>query len=183
MITRAELAKMARQHPALARRGLETADRDDEKALRNRTGKPKDDAHFKNHAPLSASTAISGREPEKEPCATQTDGEAISVKLRKKRTMNQTEARFAAILDARKTTGEVISWRYEGIRLKWGGDMHYTGDFIAFLTCSAKPTIYEVKGAHIYDRDLVRFKGCRAEWPEFAFEMWQWKNKTWTRIH
>jgi hypothetical protein len=33
--------------------------------------------------------------------------------------------------------------------------------------------LIEVKGGHIWDRDIVRFKGARAYWPEFAFEMHQ----------
>jgi hypothetical protein len=40
----------------------------------------------------------------------------------------------------------------------------------------------EVKGPHIFDRDIVRFKGCRAEWPEFHFQMWQLKKGEWSRI-
>lgn len=162
--TREQMAKV----PG-GKKALETADLDDEKALRNR----------ERRAPAPN---VGPSVPEKAQCTSQTAGEAISAKLRKKRTMNQTEARFAAVLETRQARQEVLSWRYEGIRLKWGGDMHYTGDFVVF-TIVGKPTIYEVKGAHIYERDLVRFKGCRSEWPEFAFEMWQWKKKTWTRLH
>lgn len=43
-------------------------------------------------------------------------------------------------------------------------------------------TMIEVKGAHIYERDLVRFKGARADWPEFSFEMWQWARGEWSKI-
>lgn len=100
--------------------------------------------------------------------------------LPKPRQMNKTERRFADLLDARKRDGKILHWVYEGIRLKWGGGMHYTGDFVVF-TGSDCPTIYEVKGAHIRDRDVVRFKGCRAEWPQFPFEMWQWKSGKWTQ--
>lgn len=46
----------------------------------------------------------------------------------------------------------------------------------------ADVTLIEVKGAHIWSRDLVRFKGCRAEWPMFQFEMHQLVRGTWTRI-
>jgi hypothetical protein len=42
--------------------------------------------------------------------------------------------------------------------------------------------LIEIKGAHIWDRDIVRFKGARAYWPEFQFEMHQKKNGIWTRI-
>jgi hypothetical protein len=98
----------------------------------------------------------------------------------KPRAMNKTERRFADMLDARKRSGEILHWVYEGIRLKWGGSMHYTGDFVVFNGNDC-PTIYEVKGAHIRDRDIVRFKGARNEWPQFPMEMWQWKEGKWTQ--
>src|SRR4051812_35225485 len=45
--------------------------------------------------------------------------------------MNKTEARFARLLDARLERGEILSYEYEGITLRWPDGMRYTPDFAA----------------------------------------------------
>ena len=123
-----------------------------------------------------------------------------SAKITKPR-MNGTESSFALILEARKRKGEIVEWRYEGIKLAWGADprtgksMIYTPDFFVVVDGTignpdleagigiSDITLIEVKGAHIFDRDLVRFKGCRAAWPLFRFEMHQKTKEGWRRIH
>lgn len=107
---------------------------------------------------------------------------AVAPKIKKPREMNKTERAFADLLEAKKRAGEILSWRYEGIRLKWGGCMHYCPDFIVFDAIGL-PKCIEVKGAHIWSRDRVRFLGCRAEWPEFIFELFQWKKGEWKRLY
>jgi hypothetical protein len=115
-------------------------------------------------------------------------GGQIEPKTARGRQMNKTEAEFARILEAQKRKGEIVEWRFEGIRLKWGDTMHYKPDFV--VRRAALPEIYrppllliEVKGGHIWDRDLVRFKGCRAEWKlAFDFALWQKKGGNWTRL-
>lgn len=103
--------------------------------------------------------------------------------------MNKTEAEFALMLEAQKRSGEILRYEYEGITLRWA-DMRYTPDFVVFEDSYLhvkKPDshiikLIEVKGGHIWDRDIVRFKGARAYWPEFAFEMWQLKkDQGWNR--
>jgi hypothetical protein len=99
--------------------------------------------------------------------------------------MNKTEAEFGRILEAMKLRGEILFYCYEGIRLKWGDCMFYKPDFL--LTkwdgASQRTVLVEVKGAHIWDRDLVRFRGCRAEWRHvFDFELWQKKGGQWERL-
>jgi len=116
---------------------------------------------------------------------------------RKSRGMNKTEIAFANLLQAKVGRGELVEFRYEGMKLDWSG-MTYTPDFVAvkskeddYLTGedrelekfpSVRLVFYEVKGAHIYDRDMVRFKGARAQWPLFDFQMWQCKSREWTRL-
>lgn len=100
----------------------------------------------------------------------------------KERQPNKTEQRFLDICEARRKRNEIAGYRYEGIRLKWGGSMHYTPDVTIFENHNDRPVFVEVKCGHIFDRDIVRFKGCRAEWPEFAFSMWQWKSGEWRQI-
>jgi len=60
--------------------------------------------------------------------------------------------------------------------------MRYTPDFVVFRP-SQKILFIEVKGAHIWDRDLVRFKGARAYWPEFDFELHQKRDGVFQRIY
>ena len=70
--------------------------------------------------------------------------------------------------------------------LRWGKCMTYKPDFMgaAGLVGSQRPVLIEVKGGHIFDRDIVRFKGCSAEWGWlFEFQLWQWKDAKWTRLY
>ncbi len=72
--------------------------------------------------------------------------------------------------------------------LRWGNCMYYKPDFMEDGRVNGepilKPRLIEVKGAHIYSRDLVRFKGCAAEWGwHFTFELHQWKDRKWTRLY
>jgi hypothetical protein len=123
----------------------------------------------------------------------------------KKGRQNKTELSFGLILEAQKQRGEIVEYRYQGIRLPWGEDpntgalMHYKPDFYVvewaeklLLGKALSPErgifwkvaikLIEVKGAHIFSRDLVRFRGCRAEWPMFHFELWQKKAGQWNRL-
>ena len=100
----------------------------------------------------------------------------------RKREMNKTEREYSHILEAQKRRGEIAQYKFEGIRLLWGGGMTYTPDFSVQLF-GGRILLCEVKGAHIRDRDTVRFKGCRNEWLEwFDFELHQRKEGTWQRL-
>lgn len=107
--------------------------------------------------------------------------ELSSEPKRKTREPNKTEQRFLDILAAQQRRGDIVSYRYEGMALKWGDCMSYCPDAVV-IPNEGKWMMIELKGAHIRSRDMVRFKGCRAEWPEFDFAMWQWKSGEWTRL-
>lgn len=121
-------------------------------------------------------------------------------KAKRRGVMNAVEAEFALILEARKRRGEILRYEYEGITLRWA-DMRYTPDFVVFPTTPASIfdgdidalvvssrarkihiKLIEVKGLHIWDRDIVRFKGARAYWPEFQFEMHQKTTQGWKQL-
>lgn len=97
--------------------------------------------------------------------------------------MNVTEREFAVMLAAQRGRNEIQAYCFQGIRLAWGDCMVYKPDF-SVLQPSGRGKVIEVKGAFIRDRDIVRFKGCRAEWKDwFDFEMWQRdENKRWNQI-
>jgi len=124
----------------------------------------------------------------------------------KKMLMNKTESGFAQRLEIMKRNGEILRYDYQGMTLRWGVDektgdsMRYTPDFVVFkpktievelnsvqsTEIEVAPTIVliEVKGPHIHYRQqaIARFKGCRAWWPEFQFEMWQKQKTGWKQI-
>lgn len=105
---------------------------------------------------------------------------------RRRGKMNATESAFALLLEAKKRNGELDRYEFEGITLRWA-DMRYTPDFVVVLPNVLGVTLplllIEVKGAHIWSRDIVRFKGARAYWPEFTFEMHQKTKSGWKRLH
>lgn len=109
--------------------------------------------------------------------------------------MNRTETEFSLMLEAQKRRGEILEWRFEGISLAWGCDpvtgkpMWFTGDFYVVDDIhshsdfpAASIRIIEVKGNLIRDRDLVRFKGCRSDWPMFRFELHQRTKEGWAKV-
>lgn len=98
---------------------------------------------------------------------------------------NKTEAEYGRILESAKQRTEIYEYAYEAMTLRWGDGMRYTPDWVTFHFPASNHgiTVIEVKGGHIFDRDLVRFKGCRAEWKDrFFFEMWQKKAGEWRRL-
>jgi hypothetical protein len=106
--------------------------------------------------------------------------------------MTNAEVEYGLILEAQKRAREVVWYGFEAIRLKWGEDpqtgeaMWYKPDFFVIENADGygeRFKVIEVKGPWISERDLVRFKGCRAAWPSFFFEMHQRdKEGRWTRI-
>lgn len=107
------------------------------------------------------------------------------VKLPKPR-MNATEREYGLILEAMKRRGDISEYRPFGIRLEWGADpktgkpMVYSPDFIVFHACFI--ALVEVKGGYIHPQDWIRFKGCRAEWPMFRFELHQKTSEGWRKL-
>ncbi len=141
-----------------------------------------------------ASKSFLDANPQSTPTIHTSDAVAVNVAPRRGQ-MNKTETEFAMILEAMKRKGEILRYEFEGITLRWA-DMKYTPDFVVLyernklVRCTIEgeiistmycPTLIEIKGGHIWDRDIVRFKGARAYWPEFQFEMHQKKKGSWTQ--
>lgn len=96
--------------------------------------------------------------------------------------MNKTETRYAEMLELLKRAGEIVEWRFEGIKFKLGEDRcWYTPDF--FVVGPEAFEIHEIKGGFIHSRDMVRFKTAAHQYPWFEFRMVQWKGKKWSRLH
>lgn len=103
-------------------------------------------------------------------------------KLRK---MTIPEKEMELMLKVQLQEGKLLEVRPFGIRLAWGMDpetgkqMIYTPDFYVLMAefrqnpYVSDQKVIEVKGPHIWPKDLIRFRGCRAEWPRFRFELHQ----------
>jgi hypothetical protein len=106
---------------------------------------------------------------------------------KRRKQMNKTEAEFSRMLEARKSRGEIIDWQYEGVTLRWGiiDPIKYTPDFLVFEEATAgmlRLALIETKGAHIWPKDMQKFKAARNEWPLLSFSMWQRSKGEWRQI-
>lgn len=121
-------------------------------------------------------------------------GAPVKAPGKRRKEMNQTEADFARILDAKVRRGDIVSYEYEGITLRWGklDNIQYTPDFVVFVDThpgALTPGNYmnikfiEVKGGKIWPKDIQKFKQARNEWPLFGFEMHQKKDRTWAQLY
>jgi hypothetical protein len=103
---------------------------------------------------------------------------------------NATEREYGLILEAMKQRGDIVDYKPFGMRLEWGADpetgkpMVYSPDFTVWEYPNQiwEPYFVEVKGGYIFPKDLIRFKGCRAEWPMFRFELHQKREGCWARL-
>ena len=68
--------------------------------------------------------------------------------------MNKTEAEYGAHLEAMKIAGQILWYRFEGIKLRLADNTFYTPDF-AVLNANSEMEIHEVKG---YWQDDARVK-------------------------
>src|SRR5882724_5134214 len=136
----------------------------------------------------NASQATADRNPQLSLAKPKQNDSRGILRPRRRNVMNKTEAEYMMILEAQLRKGEILRYIFEGITLRWA-DMRYTPDFVIFGPGfghereNPHPFIklIEIKGRHIWDRDVVRYKGARAYWPEFAFEMWQKTKAGWKR--
>ncbi|MCD5326746.1 DUF1064 domain-containing protein [Chromobacterium piscinae] len=65
-------------------------------------------------------------------------------------TMNQTEAAYAQHLEHRKFAGELVWYRFEGIKLRLADNTFYTPDF-AVMLANGQMEMHEVKGRWMDD--------------------------------
>jgi len=98
----------------------------------------------------------------------------------------KSEAEFADILEAMKIRGEIAHYVYQGITLRYAnGQLRYTPDFVVFPVMITFKLI-EVKGRYVpptfWQHARQRFLACKAEWPEFLFEMHQKTADGWCQI-
>jgi len=89
--------------------------------------------------------------------------------------MNKTEAEYAAMLQARKTCGEILWWQYEAVTLKLADNTRYTPDFLVMLA-DGTLEIHETKGGFVREDGWVKLKIAAALFP-FRFFLCQKRAK------
>lgn len=77
--------------------------------------------------------------------------------------MNKTEAAYCAHLEARKHAGEVLWFKFEGLKLRLADNTFYSPDFAVMLACG-QLECHEVKG-HWEDDARVKIKVAAAMYP------------------
>jgi hypothetical protein len=82
--------------------------------------------------------------------------------------MNKTEAAYAAHLDAKRSLGEVLWFRFEGLKLRLADNTFYDTDFVV-LVASGQLEVHEVKG-FMMDDAAVKLKVAASQYP-FVFRL------------
>jgi len=83
---------------------------------------------------------------------------------------------MAQELDIRKRAGEILDYRFEGVKLRLADYTFYTPDF--FITYRDHFEVMEVKGFW-RDDARVKIKVAAAMYPFFKFVAVQWKKRQW----
>lgn len=77
--------------------------------------------------------------------------------------MNKTEAAYAAFLELRRAAGEILWYRFEGVKLRLADNTFYTPDF-AVMAADSSMEMHEVKG-HWEDDARVKIKVAADQYP------------------
>lgn len=98
--------------------------------------------------------------------------------------LNATEREFSFVLESQKRAGDILSWEFEGITLRFAG-VRYTADFAVF--CRAYIKLIEIKGPYCkgkFERAVERFRHAKTYYGDrFLFELHQkTKAEGWKRL-
>lgn len=89
----------------------------------------------------------------------------------------QTEAEFEAMLREKHPSDAIL---FEPIKFRLGEKCFYCPDFFV----PALMTFFEVKGGHVFEDSVIKFKATKEIHSSWAsFEMHQKKDGVWRRIH
>lgn len=96
---------------------------------------------------------------------------------------NQTERRFAIdVLDPMLGQGEILRYEYEAITFHIHGVAKYTPDYVTWLP-EGGLWVFEVKGAHIHEKDRIRWKAHSKARPWIRWTMVQWQDQQWKTLY
>lgn len=77
--------------------------------------------------------------------------------------MNKTESAYCQLLELRKRAGEVVWYRFEGVKLRLADNTFYTPDFAVMLS-TGEMEMHEVKGFWTDDA-RVKIKVAAEQYP------------------
>ncbi|MCQ4171650.1 DUF1064 domain-containing protein [Hafnia paralvei] len=77
--------------------------------------------------------------------------------------MNKTESEYCQLLELRKRTGEIVWYRFEGVKLRLADNTFYTPDFAVMLS-TGEMEMHEVKGFWTDDA-RVKIKVAAEQYP------------------
>lgn len=77
--------------------------------------------------------------------------------------MNKTESEYCQLLELRKRAGEIVWYRFEGVKLRLADNTFYTPDFAVMLS-TGEMEMHEVKGFWADDA-RVKIKVAAEQYP------------------
>lgn len=93
--------------------------------------------------------------------------------------MNQTEARFLRdCIEPRIRCGASIGYLFEKMKFRLATGTWYTPDFVEVLA-DGSFWIHEVKGGHIYEDSIIKFKVAAEQYPLWRWTKTQWSEGEW----
>lgn len=98
------------------------------------------------------------------------------------RAMNKTEAAYAAILEAKKMSGEILRYDFEPETFRLADKTTYTPDF-RVVRADLGVEFHEVKGGFVREDAWIKLK-IAAAWNPYRFFLAQYKRREWkvTRV-
>lgn len=90
--------------------------------------------------------------------------------------MNKTEQKYASLLEAKQTTGEIAWFKFEGIKLRLADKTFYSPDFFV-MKSDGSLEVHECKGFMMDDAN-VKIKVAAATYP-FRFLIAKIKRGSW----
>lgn len=90
--------------------------------------------------------------------------------------MNGLEKRYAQHLEMRRTVGEILSWKFEPLKLRLAPSTYYNPDFSVVMP-DQRVELHETKGGHWEDDARVKIKCAAVMFPEFRIVAVQEKGK------
>ena len=89
--------------------------------------------------------------------------------------MNRTERAYSEMLSAGG-----LEWVYEGLSFRLDDGTWYRPDFLVFGDGGLE--VHEVKGAHIWEDSIIKFKWARQRFPMLRWHLLQKANGEWKEI-
>lgn len=97
--------------------------------------------------------------------------------------MSNAELEYAMILERMKREHEIESYKYEGVTLKLADGCRFTPDFFVVVSALVlRLRFVEVKGKHVWEDSIVKFKVAREQNPWAEWQLHQRTKDGWYRL-